>query len=121
MLSERERLGRNRDCGGNRRGCQCRLERADVASSGGAFRVWTRVTALVGGRALMSNRNRVDSRTVRLRRDRLRWPAVVLQPGGSEQRIDVIAYGLASGDIGASETAGIIDRKSTRLNSSHLG
>jgi hypothetical protein len=56
----------------------------------------------------MSNRDRVDSRAFRLKRDSLGRPTVILQPIGGEQRIDVIAYGLAIGDIGASETAGIV-------------
>jgi hypothetical protein len=80
------------------------LKRADVASRGGAFPIWTQITALVGGRA-SGNRDRVYRITARFKRDRIRRPAVIRQ--AAERHIgitDAIADRSAIGDISANKT-----------------
>jgi hypothetical protein len=77
------------------------LERADIA--GGVSGRGSRRATLVGRDRAIGRRNRSNGRTRGLKRDGLGGPAVILQPIGGEQRLDVVSYGIAIG-AGAGST-----------------
>jgi len=83
------------------------LVRANIA--GGVSGRGSRRAALVGHDVAIGKRNCCNRRTRGLKRDGLGGTAVILQPIGGEQRIDVVSHGIAIGaGAGSTKNAGTV-------------